>query len=51
MSHHEDGVRLRHMLGYSRSYDSVNLNIVWQTVIEDIPALVSMLEAITPADK
>ncbi len=114
MSHHEDGVRLRHMLRYSREiitltqgkarvdlererllnlalvrlieivgeaayrvspetraghpeipwpqitnmrnrlihgYDWVDFDILWQTVIEDIPELVAMLEVIAPAEE
>ena len=32
------------------AYFSINLDIVWQTVQEDIPVLITQLERIVPAD-
>jgi uncharacterized protein with HEPN domain len=32
-------------------YDSVDFDILWQTVIEDIPELAAVLEAIVPAEE
>ncbi len=43
----EDRVRLRHMLGMRNrlihAYFSINLDIVWSTSTEDIPALIAEL--------
>ena len=40
MSRHEGDIRLRHIHGY----DSVDFDILWQIVTEDLPPLTAALE-------
>jgi uncharacterized protein with HEPN domain len=53
MLNEKDHIRLRHMLDYSREalilihgYDSVDLDILWGILTEELPSLVVALEKI-----
>ena len=47
MSRHDPIVRVRHMLDHAReAYDTVNFDIIWTIVQDDLPPLIEQLEAI-----
>lgn len=44
----EDSIGMRHRL--APAYFDINLDILWQTVMEDLPVLVRLLESSIPPE-
>lgn len=53
MSRHENIVRMRHMLDHRiiHGYDTVDFDILWKIVTQDLPTLIKALERIVPAEE